>query len=55
MSGRDRDRFCKYESGAAKAKKHKLREEFDKTQKRAFDKYFPKEAVKQQEDLDLVL
>ena len=39
MSGRDRDRFRKYESGAAKAKKHKLREEFDKTQKEALDKY----------------
>jgi hypothetical protein len=55
MSGRDRDRFCKYESGAAKAKKRKLREAFDKTQKGALDKYFPKEAVKQEEDFDLVL
>ena len=45
MSGRDRDSFRKYESGAAKPKKGKLREEFDKTQKRALDKYFPKEAV----------
>jgi hypothetical protein len=50
MSGRDRDKFRKYESGAAKAKKRKLREEFDKTQKGALEKYFPKEAVKQQED-----
>ena len=55
MSGRDRDRFCKYESGAAKAKKCKLREEFDKTQKGALDKYFTREAVKQEEDFDLVL
>ena len=55
MSGRDRDRFRKYESGAAKAMKRMLREEFDETQKGALDKYFPKEAVKQQEDLDLVL
>ena len=54
-SGSDRDRFHKYESGAAKAKKHKVREEFDKTQKGALDKYFPKGAVKQQEDFDLVL
>ena len=54
-SGSDRDRFHKYESGAAKAKKHKVREEFDKTQKGALDKYFLKEAVKQQEDFDLVL
>jgi hypothetical protein len=45
MSGRDRTRFRKYESGAAKAKNHKLREEFDKAQKGALDKYFPKEAV----------
>ena len=49
MSGRDRDRFRKYESGAAKAKKRMLREEFDKTKKGALDKYFPKE------DFDLVL
>jgi hypothetical protein len=55
MSGMNRNRFRKYESGAAKAKKHKLREEFDKTQKGALVKYFPKEAVKQQEDFDLVL
>jgi len=55
MSGRDRDRFRKYESGAAKAMKRMLREEFDETQKGALDKYFPKEAVKQQEDFDLVL
>ena len=47
MRGRDRDRFRKYELGAAKAKKRKLREEFDKTQKGALGKYFPKEAVKQ--------
>jgi hypothetical protein len=33
MSGRDRDRFRKYESGVAKAKKRKLREEFDKNKK----------------------
>jgi hypothetical protein len=33
MGGRDRDRFHKYESGAAKAKKRNLKEEFDKTQK----------------------
>jgi hypothetical protein len=55
MSGRDRDRFRKYESGAAKAKKHKLREEFDKTRKAALDEYFPNKAVKKQEDFDLVL
>ena len=55
MSRRDWDRFHKYESDAAKAKKRKLREEFDKTQKGALDKYFPKEAVKQEEDFDLVL
>jgi hypothetical protein len=55
MSGRDRDRFRKYESGAGKAKKCKLREEFDKTQKGALDNYFPNEAVKQEEDFDLVL
>jgi len=55
MSGRDRARFRKYESGAAKAKNRKLREEFDKAQKGPLDKYFPKEAVKQQEDFDLVL
>jgi hypothetical protein len=55
MSGMDRDRFCKYESGAAKAKKCKLREEFVKTQKGALDKYFPKKAVKQEDDFDLVL
>jgi hypothetical protein len=55
MSGRDRDGFRKYESGAAKAKKRKLREEFDKTQKGALDKYFPKEAVKEERDFDLVL
>jgi hypothetical protein len=55
MSGRDRDGFCKYESGAAKAKKRKLREEFDTAKKGALDKYFPKEAVKQEEDFDLVL
>jgi hypothetical protein len=55
MNGRDRVRFRKYESGAAKAKKRKLREEFDKTQKGALHKYFPKQAVKQEEDFDLVL
>jgi len=49
MSARDPDRFCKHESGAAKAKKRKLREEFDKTQKGVLDKYFPKEAVKQED------
>jgi hypothetical protein len=54
-SGRDRDRFRKYESGAAKAKTRQSREEFDKTQKGALDKYFPNEAVKQEEDFDLVL
>ena len=32
-----------------------LREEFDKTQNGALNKYFPKEAVKQEEDFDLVL
>jgi hypothetical protein len=55
MSGRGRAGFRKYESGAAKAKKRKLRENFDKTKKGAIDKYFPKEAVKQEEGFDLVL
>jgi hypothetical protein len=55
MTGRNRDRFRKYETGAPKAKKRKLREENDKTKKGALDKYFPKEAVKQEEDFDLVL
>jgi hypothetical protein len=55
MIGRDRDRFSRYESGAGEAKKRKLREEFDKTQKGELDKYFAKEAVKQEEDFDLVL
>ncbi len=32
MATRDRDRFRKYESGASKARKRNLREEFDKTQ-----------------------
>jgi hypothetical protein len=55
VSGRDLDRLRKYESGAANTKKRMLREEFDKTLKGALDKYFPKEAVKQEEDFDLVL
>jgi hypothetical protein len=55
MSERDRDIFRKYESGATKAKERKLREEFDKTKKGVLDKYFPKEAVTQEEDFDLVL
>ena len=55
MSGRDRDRFHKYESGAPKTKKHKLTEEFDKTQKEVLEKHFPKEAVKQEVDFYLVL
>jgi hypothetical protein len=55
LSGRNRDRFRKYESGAAKAKKRKLRETFNKTEKGAVDRYFPKETVKQEEDFDLVL
>jgi hypothetical protein len=47
--------FTNLNQRAAKAKKHKLREECDKTQKGALDKYFPKEAVKQEKDFDLVL
>jgi hypothetical protein len=35
-----------------KLRNAKLREEFDKTQKGTLDKYFPKEAVKQEEDFD---
>jgi hypothetical protein len=46
MSGRDRDRFRKCESGAAKAKKRKLRKELDETKKGVLGKYFPQEAVK---------
>jgi hypothetical protein len=41
--------------GAAKPKKRKLREECDKTQKGALDKYSPKEAVKQEREFHLVL
>lgn len=39
MSGRDRDKFRKYESGAKKAKKRKEREEFDRSQQGALKKF----------------
>ncbi|XP_059169365.1 zinc finger MYM-type protein 5-like [Physella acuta] len=57
MATRDRDRFRKYESGASKARKRNLREEFDKTQAGALDKYirYPKEVGKQQKNVDLVV
>lgn len=51
MSGRERDKFRKYDSGASKAKKRKLKEEFNKRQKGALDKYV--QPANQEENLVL--
>lgn len=54
MASRDRDKFRKYDSGAQKAKKRKLREKIAEKYKGSLDKFVSQEVAQEKQTEEIV-